>query len=216
MSIVRTHMTTTLDGYVAGPHQGLANPFGEGTEHLNDWMFLLASARKLFGETGGETGASNDVFTERMENVGAFIMGRNMFGGGTGPWARDPAWTGWWGEDPPYHTPVFVLTHHAREPLPMKGGTTFHFVTDGIESALGKARAAAGAKDVIVAGGARAIQQCLRIGAIDEIELHLVPQFLGAGERLFEGVSPAQLGLEQTRVVQGTGVTHLKYRVTRK
>jgi dihydrofolate reductase len=137
-------------------------------------------------------------------------MGRNMFGGGPGPWKAEPAWNGWWGETPPYHVPVYVLTHHPREPLVMKGGTTFHFVTDGIEPALSAAKASAGARDVVIAGGAHAVQQYLRVGVIEEIELHLVPQLIGAGERLFEDL---RARLEQVRVVPGTGVTHLKYRV---
>ena len=215
MSIVRTHMSTTLDGYTSGPNQSVAAPFGDGAEHLNDWIFLLASARAMFGETGGETGPSNDVFAERIANVGAVIMGRNMFGGGPGPWTSDPAWDGWWGETPPYHVPVYVLTHHQRAPLAMKGGTTFHFITDGVESALAKAKAAAGAKDVVIGGGAHAIQQYLTIGAIDEIELHVVPMLLGAGDRLFDRVPASKVRLEQVRAVPGTGVTHLKYRIAR-
>lgn len=147
-----------------------------------------------------------------MANVGAFIMGRNMFGGGRGAWPVDPPWNGWWGEEPPYHCPVFVLTHYPREPLPMTGDTTFHFITDGPESALDKAKRAAGAKDVVIAGGANTVQQYLRLGAIDELEIHLVPMVIGAGERLLEGVAPK---LEQVRCVPGNGVTHLKYRVTR-
>jgi dihydrofolate reductase len=142
-------------------------------------------------------------------------MGRKMFGGGPGPWKQDPAWNGWWGEDPPYHTPVYVLTHHPRPPLELKGGTTFHFVTDGAESALAKARVAAGTKDVVIAGGAHTVQQYLRLGAIDELELHLVPMLIGAGERLFDDVPASKLRLEQVRAVPGTGVSHLKYRVVR-
>jgi len=154
---VRFHMTMTLDGYIPGPNQGPDKPFGEGTEHLNDWMFKLRCARELFGQEGGETGASDDVFREGMANIGASVMGRNMFGGEPGPWGRDP-WNGWWGEDPPYHTPVFVLTHFPREPLVMQGGTVFNFVTNGIESALGQARAAAGGKEILISGGANIIQ----------------------------------------------------------
>jgi len=214
MSIVRSHMSTALDGYTSGPNQSLDAPFGEGTEHFNDWLFRLATTRALFGETGGETGASNDVFAERMANVGAYIMGRNMFGGGPGPWKTEPAWNGWWGDDPPYHVPVYVVTSHPRVPLEMQGGTTFHF-TSGIESALAQARAAAGKKDVVIAGGARTVQQYLRIGAIDELELHLVPMLLGGGERLFDNVPASSLRLEQMRSVPGNGVTHVRYRVIR-
>ncbi|MGH2587752.1 MAG: dihydrofolate reductase family protein [Dehalococcoidia bacterium] len=211
MSKVRAHMSTTLDGYTAGPNQTVDKPFGDGTEHLNDWMFALKSARELFGEEGGETGPSDDLFRERMANIGAEIMGRNMFGGGPGPWNEQEPWTGWWGENPPYHTPVFVLTNYPRAPLPMQGGTTFYFVTDGIESALQQAKAAAGEKDVVITGGANVIRQYLRAGAVDELELHLVPIILGDGERLLDVGSGPQL--EQVRVVPGTGVTHLKYRV---
>jgi dihydrofolate reductase len=211
--MIRTHMTTSLDGFVAGTNQTLANPFGDHTEHFNDWMWGLASVREMFGKSGGETGPSDDVFVERFTNVGAFVMGRKMFGGGPGPWASEPRWDGWWGAEPPYHAPVFVLTHHAREPLPMRGGTTFHFVTEGVESALDQARAAAGERDVVVAGGAQTVQQVMRAGALDEIELHLVPQLLGAGERLFDTLGPQIL--ETVRVVPGTGVTHVKLRVRR-
>jgi dihydrofolate reductase len=212
LGIVRTHMTTTLDGYVAGPNQGPDAPFGEGTEHLNDWMLSIRTAREMFGMEGGETDGSDDVFRERLENIGAVVMGRNMFGGGPGPWRDDPPWNGWWGDNPPYHCPVFVLTHHARQPLDMEGGTTFHFVTDGIESAIRQAKAAAGDKDVVVGGGANVIQQALRAGLVDELEVHLVPQILGAGERLLDSLEAASW--EQVRAVPGTGVTHLKYRVT--
>jgi dihydrofolate reductase len=213
MSIVRTHMMTSLDGYTSGPNQRFEAPFGDGVENFDDWMFRLAAVRALFGRTGGETGPSNDVFVERLANIGAFVMGRNMFGGGPGPWKTDPPWTGWWGEDPPYHVPVYVLTHYPRPPVEMKGGTTFHFITDGIESALAKAKASAGKHDVVIAGGARTVRQYLTIGAIDEIELHLVPMLIGGGERLFDDVPPAKMRLEQIRAVQGDGVTHLKYRV---
>lgn len=213
MSTVRAHMSTTLDGYTAGPNQSLDKPFGEGTDHLNDWMFALKSAREMFGEEGGETGPSDDAFRERMANIGAVIMGRNMFGGGPGPWNEESSWNGWWGVNPPYHVPVYVLTHHPRAPLEMQGGTTFYFVTDGIESALQLARAAAGDKDIVIAGGANAIQQALRAGAVDELELHLVPIVLGGGERLLDNLAGSGPKLEQIRAVPGTGVTHLKYRV---
>jgi dihydrofolate reductase len=215
MSTVRVHMSTTLDGYTAGPNQALDKPFGEGAEHLSDWMFALKSAREMFGEEGGETGASDDVVRERMSNIGAWIMGRNMFGGGPGPWNEKEPWNGWWGENPLYHTPVFVLTNYPREPLEMQGGTTYYFVTDGIESALQRAKAAAGDKDVVIGGGANVIQQYLRAGAIDELELHLVPIILGDGERLLDNLDGSGLTLEQIRAVPGTGVTHLKYRLLR-
>jgi dihydrofolate reductase len=207
-------MSVTLDGYVAGPNQSRDKPFGEGAEQLSDWQFKIKSARELFGEEGGESDANDDVFRERMTNVGAFVMGRNMFGGGRGPWP-EPQWNGWWGENPPYHTPVFVLTHHAREPQVMEGGTTFHFVIDGVESAMQLARTAAGDRDVVIAGGASVIQQALRADLIDELELHLVPMLLGGGERLLDHLEGRVRGLEQVRVVVGSGVTHLKYRVLR-
>jgi dihydrofolate reductase len=215
MGEVRVHMTMTLDGYVAGPNQSVDHPFGVGTDHLNDWMFRLKSVREQFGEEGGETGASDDVFRERVANVGATIMGRNMFGGGPGPWGEEP-WNGWWGDDPPYHTPVFVLTHHPREPLVMQGGTTFHFVTDGIEAALELARAAAGARDIVIGGGANVVQQYLAAGLVDEVEVHLVPLILGGGERLFDHLGGRELTFEPVRTVQGSGVTHLKYRAPTK
>jgi dihydrofolate reductase len=212
MSVVRTHMSVTLDGYVAGPNQSLDKPFGDGAEHLNDWMFALRTAREMFGEEGGETGASDDVFRERLQNIGSVVMGRNMFGGGPGPWGAEQ-WKGWWGDNPPYHVPVFVLTHYARAPQPMEGGTTFYFVTDGIESAMRQAKAAAGDRDVVVGGGANVIQQALRAGLVEELELHLVPMLLGDGERLLDKLGDTAPSFEPIRAVVGTGVTHLKYRV---
>lgn len=214
MSVVRCHMTMTLDGYVTGLNQGPDKPFGEGTEHLNDWMWKIKSVNDLFGKAGGETGPSDDVFRERMANVGAYVMGRNMFGG-SGPWGAKP-WNGWWGDDPPYHTPVFVLTHFPREPLKMQGGTTFYFVTEGIESAIEQAKAAAGAKDVSIGGGAKVIQQALRADLVDQVELHLVPQILGAGGKLFDGLTGQDVQLELDRTVPGSGVTHLRYRVVHR
>ena len=213
MSIVRTHMSTSLDGFTSGANQRLEAPFGDNCEHFNDWMLRLAFTKKLFGQTGGDTGPSEDVLIERFANIGAIIMGRNMFGGGPGPWRPD--WRGWWGENPPYHVPVYVLTHYPRAPLEMQGGTVFHFVTDGVESALAKAKASAREKDVVIAGGAHTVQQYLSIGAIDEVELHLVPQLLGAGDRWCDNVPASKLRFEPVRVVQATDVTHLKYRVVR-
>src|SRR5918912_1345720 len=168
MSKLRLHITMSLDGYVAGPNQSVENPLGEGGEELHTWLIPLRAFREMHGEEGGEVNASTAVVERWWENVGATIMGRNMFGGGPGPWGDDP-WRGWWGEEPPYHHPVFVLTHHAREPLEMRGGTTFHFVTEGIESALEQARAAAGGKDVWLAGGADVAQQYLAAGLLDEL-----------------------------------------------
>lgn len=214
MGKVRTHMTMSVDGYVAGPNQSLEKPFGDGTDHLNDWLFKLRAIHEMFGEEGGETGGSDDLVRERFANVGAVIMGRNMFGGGPGPWG-DGSWKGWWGDDPPYHTPVFVLTHYARAPLEMQGGTTFHFVTDGIRPALDRARTAAGDLDVVIGGGANAVQQYLAAGLVDEVEIHLVPVIVGGGERLFDNLG-AGMTLQQLRVVEGSGVTHLKYGVARE
>lgn len=177
---------------------------------------LLAAWRNPHGEEGGEVDASSEIVEESLANIGAYVMGRNMFGGGSGAWGEEP-WQGWWGDDPPFHRPVFVLTHHAREPLPMQGGTTFTFVTDGIESALAQAREAAAGKDVLLPGGADIAQQYLRAGLLDELQLHVVPVVLGGGARLFDNVTggPAAIGLECTRVVEAPGVTHLRYRVDR-
>src|SRR5688572_13086634 len=212
MSKVRVHISVSADGYVAGPNQSKAEPLGEGGESLHDWIFPLKAWRDPHGKEGGETGASNDVVMEARENVGAEIMGRGKFGGGPGPWGDDP-WRGWWGDDPPFHMPVFVLTHYEREPLTLSD-TTFTFVTDGIESALEQARAAAGGKDVTIGGGAAAINQYLAAGLVDELELHVVPLLFGDGARLFEGVGP-EVRLEQIRAIEAPGVSHLKYRVAR-
>jgi dihydrofolate reductase len=176
---------------------------------LHQWAFETAAWRGEHGLDGGERGPDSDVIDEVFQGIGAYVMGRNMFGGGAGPW--DETWTGWWGDDPPYHTPVFVLTHHAREPLPMKGGTTFTFVTDGVDSALDQAIAAAGDGVVSIAGGARTIAQVLAAGRLDELYLHIVPIVLGGGERLLVDVGDPVL--EPVKVVASPGVTHVKYRV---
>jgi dihydrofolate reductase len=210
MSRLRFHIAISLDGYVAGPDQSVEHPLGVGGMQLHEWFFPLTVFIEMQGGTGGEVNASTPVVESWLEGIGATIMGRNMFGGGPGPW-REPAWIGWWGENPPYHHPVFVLTHHAREPLEMEGGTTFHFVTDGIEAALRQARDAAGGKDVTLAGGAAAARQYLAAGLVDEMELSVVPVVLGAGERLLDGLGG--LRLEQTRAVEAPGVTHIRYRV---
>lgn len=203
----------SLDGYVAGPNQSLKDPLGVGGEALHDWAVKLAAFNEVQGKQGGEVNANSPIIREMFENVGAVIMGRNMFGGGPGPWR--PGWKGWWGENPPYHMPVFVLTHHARDPLPMQGGTTFHFVTDGIESALNQAKRAAADKDVLIMGGARTIQQFLAAGLIDEVNISMVPLFLGGGARLFDNLGDSAPRFEQTRVVEGPGAVHLRYRVAR-
>ncbi|MGZ8567692.1 MAG: dihydrofolate reductase family protein [Actinomycetota bacterium] len=206
-------MAISLDGYVAGPDQSVKDPLGVRGLELHQWVFDLEAWRARTGQEGGEVNASTAVVEEVQANVGATVMGRNMFGGGPGPWSEDPPWKGWWGDDPPYHVPVYVLTHHPREPLEMEGGTTFFFVTDGIDSALAQARDAAGDLDVLLGGGADAVQQYLAAGLIDGFELHIVPILLGNGERLFENVG--DLRLEQVRTVEAPGVTHIKYRVIR-
>jgi dihydrofolate reductase len=211
MSKVTCQISVSLDGYVAGPNQSPDEPLGEGGEGLHEWAVATDAWREQHGRPGGERNADAEVIEEVLQDVGAYIMGRKMFGGGDGPW--DPEWRGWWGEDPPFHVPVFVLTHHPREPLEMQGGTTFHFVTDGIESALEQARAAAGDKDVTIAGGAQAVQQYIAAGLLDELYLHIVPVILGGGERLLDNVGDPQL--EQVKVVESPAVTHVKYRVVR-
>jgi dihydrofolate reductase len=211
MSSLTCHIAMSLDGFVAGPNQSVENPLGEGGMRLHQWAFATESWREQHGGRGGERNVDADVVDEVVQGVGAYIMGRKMFGGGDGPW--DESWTGWWGEDPPFHAPVFVLTHHPREPLPMQGGTTFTFLTDGIESALKQARAAAGDGDVAIAGGASTVQQYLAAGLLDELYLHIVPVVLGAGERLLENVGDPVL--EPVKVVASPAVTHVKYRVAR-
>lgn len=212
MSKLRCSITISLDGYVAGPNQSAANPLGEGARRLHEWVFPTRTFRAMLGGAGGETGVNDDVMREMFAQVGATVMGRNMFGPVRGPWGGNP-WRGWWGETPPYGHPVFVLTHHARAPLVMAGGTTFHFVTDGIASALEQARVAAGDRDVNLAGGARAVQQYLAAGLLDELELHVVPILLGGGERLLDRVADENVSLELVRTLAGPGVSHLKYRV---
>jgi dihydrofolate reductase len=211
MSKVICHQSMSIDGFTAGPNQSLENPIGEGGMRLHQWMFDTAAFMKMQGLAGGSEGADSDIVEElgSNRNVGAYIMGRNMFDPGRGAW--DESWKGWWGEDPPYHAPTFVLTHHPRSPVPMQGGTTFYFVSDGIESAYRQAREAAGDKDVQVAGGASTVRQVLRAGYLDELNLHLVPVVLGSGERLFQDVG--DLVLRITRVIDSPTVTHLTYRV---
>jgi dihydrofolate reductase len=213
VSKVEVHISTSLDGYVAGPNQSEENPLGEGGEQLHDWLVNLEAWRKPHGMEGGKTDASTPVVEEATANIGAEIMGRGKFGPpGGGPWGDDP-WPGWWGDDPPFHMPVFVVTRHKREPLTLSD-TTFTFVTDGIESALEQARAAAAGQDVLLGGGAAIINQYLAAGLVDELEIHVVPILLGGGERLIEGVGP-DLKLEQLRAVEAPGVAHLKYRVVK-
>lgn len=212
MSRLRFDISISLDGFVAGPDQSVEHPIGVGGLALHEWLFPLAAWRGPQGLEGGTVNASTPVVDEGLAGIGATIMGRHMFGGGTGPWGADP-WPGWWGEDPPFHRPVFVLTHHERQPLVMAGGTTFTFVTEGIDTALALARRAAAGKDVALAGGAATARQYLKAGLVDEMTLHVVPVLLGAGERLFEGVDSSDVALEQIWAVEAPGVTHLRYEV---
>jgi dihydrofolate reductase len=210
MSKLKLNISMSLDGFVAGPEQSEENPLGIGGEQLHEWVVPLKAFRESHGREGGEVNASSPVVEEWTQNVGATIMGRNMFGGGPGPWG-DGEWTGWWGDDPPFGHPVFVVTHHDREPLEMKGGTTFHFVTEGIEAALERAKGAAAGKDVSLGGGASVAQQYLAAGLLDEVEVSLVPILLGGGERLFDNLG-AEVKLEQIRAIEAPGVIHIKYR----
>ena len=210
MSKLRFRISISLDGYTAGPDQSVDNPLGIGGERLHDWAVALAAWRAPHGLEGGTVDASTPVFDELLANIGATIVGRNMFGGQPGPWDPGKPWNGWWGENPPFHHPVFVVTHHPRSPLAMKGGTTFAFVTGGISAALDLAQRAAENKDVALAGGADIARQYLAAGLIDEMQLHLVPVLLGAGERLFEGVKDLR-GLQPVRTVAASNVTHLKF-----
>jgi len=211
VSRLRLKISMSLDGFVAGPSQSVENPLGIGGMGLHEWVFPLAVWRAMQGLDGGEVNESSRVVEEGLANIGATVMGRNMFGGHPGPWNAAKPWNGWWGTNPPFHHPVFVLTHHAREPLQAEGGTTFTFVTDGIESALAQARRAAGGRDVSLAGGAKAAQQYLVAGLVDEMEIHLVPTLLGRGEGLFDGVGDDLHGLELVRTVATPTVTHLKF-----
>lgn len=211
MSKLRLKISMSLDGFVAGPGQSVDNPLGIGGMRLHQWVFPLTVWRAMHGLQGGEVNESTRVVEESLVNIGATVMGRNMFGGHPGPWDAKQPWNGWWGVNPPFHHPVFVLTHYAREPLELEGATTFTFVTGGIEAALEQARRAAGGKDVSLAGGARAAQQYLAAGLVDEMEINLVPTLLGSGERLFDGVGDDLHGLELVRTVGAPKVTHLKF-----
>ncbi|HVU18080.1 MAG TPA: dihydrofolate reductase family protein [Candidatus Didemnitutus sp.] len=194
MSRVRVHaFTISADGFGAGPGQDRDNPLGRGGSALHGWMYPTRTFQRMIGGEGGTTGKDDELARTSFDNVGAWILGRNMFGPVRGPWP-DESWKGWWGDEPPYHVPVFVLTHHARASIPMAGGTTFHFVTDGIQAALAQAKAAAGDKDVRIGGGVSTIQQYLRLGVIDEIHLAISPCVLGAGESLFAGINLVALG----------------------
>lgn len=207
--MLKFNIAMSLDGFVAGPNPSEQDPLGEGGMQLHEWVFELAAWREPHGREGGVVNESTPIVEGSQANVGAILMGRKMFGGGPGPWGDDP-WNGWWGEEPPFHAPVFVLTNHPREPLALEG-TTFHFVTDGIDSALAQAKQAAGGKDVAIAGGADVARQYLSAGLIDELRLSVTPVLLGSGTRLFDGGAGAEL--EQVQAVQAPGVTHLIYRV---
>ena len=202
----------SLDGFGGGPEQSLENPVGIGGLEVHEWLFPTATFQQLVrGEETGTTGIDNDFAARGFQNIGAWIMGRNMFGPVRGPW-RDEQWKGWWGENPPFHTPVFVLTHHARAPIAMAGGTTFHFVTDGIHAALDRARAAAGSMDVRLGGGVATIQQYLRAGLVDELHLALAPVLLGSGESLFSGINMRSLGYQCVERVATDRATHVVLR----
>lgn len=200
--------SVSLDGYGAGPDQTLQTPLGRGGEELHTWMLSTKTFLGLTGKQGGTEGIDNDFAARSFENVGAWIMGRNMFGPVRGPWP-DESWKGWWGENPPYHVPVFVLTHYAREPITMKGGTVFHFVTDGIESALEKAKHAANGKDIRIGGGVSTVRQYLQAGHIDEMHLAFSPMFLGSGEHLFADIDLLKLGYTEIETVNSPLATHV-------
>jgi dihydrofolate reductase len=209
MGKLRVSITMSLDGYVAGPDQSETNPLGIGGMQLHQWLVPLEAFRESHGKAGGEVNASTPIAEGILAGAGATIMGRNMFGGGPGPWGEDP-WKGYWGDEPPYRHPVFVLTRHPREPLELQG-TTFYFVTEGIESALEQARAAAGEKDVSLGGGASVVQQYLAAGLLDEVLISIVPVFLGGGARLFDNLGDSLPRLEQVQTVEAPGVTHIRY-----
>jgi len=211
MPKLRFRISMSLDGFVAGPRQSVDNPLGIGGMRLHEWAFPLAQWRAMHGLEGGEVNESTPVVEASLANIGATIMGRNMFGGHPGPWDQARPWNGWWGASPPFHHPVFVLTHHPRAPLELEGGTTFTFVTGGIEAALETARRSAGGKDVSLAGGANAARQYLVAGLVDEMEINLVPTLLGGGERLFDGIGDDLHGLELVGTVAAPKVTHLKF-----
>jgi len=208
VSKVKCQISVSADGYLAGPNQSEEHGLGEGGEALHEWVVKLTAWRQSHGREGGEVNASSEIFEEAAGSTGAVIMGRNMFGPVRGPWT-EPLWNGWWGDDPPFKVPVFVLTHHEREPLSL-GETTFHFVTEGPQRAVELAREAAGGKDVSVGGGGETIQELIRAGLLDEILVNQVPVILGGGVRLFEDIPPS-VQLEQTRVVEAPGVAHIVY-----
>jgi len=204
-------ITQSLDGFVAGPDPSLEDPLGKRGEDLHEWAFALASWREPHGRDGGEAGPENDLMQESRSRAGAVVMGRSMFSGGSGPWEDDPRASGWWGDEPPFGVPVFVVTHHEREPLVL-GATRFEFVTGGVEEAVERAVAAAGDRDVSIAGGASVGRQALAAGLVDELLIHTAPMLLGGGTRLFDG---EVAGLEIAEALAGPRATHVRYRVTR-
>jgi dihydrofolate reductase len=212
MAAVTFDISMSLDGFIAGPNATLEQPLGEGGEQLHEWVVRLASWRERHGQEGGETGPESDMLEESTAKIGAYVMGRRMFSGGEGPWETDARPDGWWGDDPPFHAPVFVVTHHPREPVEKQGGTTYTFFTDGAEAAIEQARAAAGDKDTSIAGGASIVQQALDAGLVDEFQVSVAPILLGDGVRLFGESRPK---IELTRVVDSPAVVHLKYRVVK-
>jgi dihydrofolate reductase len=215
MARLTLDISMSLDGFIAGPNQTLEEPLGAGGDRLHEWVFGLAPFRERHGLSGGEMNADAEVVEESLERTGAVIMGRRMFSGGKGPWEDDPNTDGWWGDDPPFRVPVFVLTSHPRDTVVKQGGTSFTFVTEGIESALEQARVVAGDKDVAVAGGANVVQQYLKAGLLDEIQIHLAPVLLGDGIRLFDQLGPERPQVEYTRVIGSPSVAHVRFSVSR-
>jgi dihydrofolate reductase len=211
MAKLKLDISMSLDGFVAGPNATREEPLGEGGEQLHEWAVRLESWRETHGKSGGERNVDDKVMREWIESIGAVLMGRRMFSGGEGPWGNDPVSDGWWGDEPPFHAPVFILTHHPRDKVEKAGGTSFTFVTDGIESALEQAKAAAGEKDVYIGGGADVAQQYLRAGLLEEMQIHVAPVLLGGGVRLFDEGANAKL--ELTRAIESPFVTHISYRV---
>src|SRR5580765_8866026 len=208
-------ISVSLDGFVAGPDATLQEPLGKGGEELHEWALVLETWRERHGLEGGETGPVADLVSEGLDATGAVVMGRKMFSGGSGPWENDPNAGAWWGDDPPFRVPVFILTHHERARVDKQGGTSFTFVTDGFESALEQARAAAGDQDVNIAGGAEVVQQYLAAGLVDEFQLHIAPVFLGSGVRLFDRLGADLPKVEPTRVIDSPQATHVRYRVVK-
>jgi dihydrofolate reductase len=209
MARIRVHaFSISLDGYGAGPDQTPENPLGVGGEELHEWMIPTRTFQQMLGNEGGTTGLDDELTRRGFENVGAWIMGRNMFAPSRGPWPDD-GWKGWWGDNPPYHAPAFVLTHHPRAPISMEGGTTFHFVTDGIHAALERALEAAGGRDVRILGGVETIRQYLTAGLIDEMHFAISPLFLGSGEHLFAGIDAPELGYQVAEHIPTAGATHV-------